>query len=164
MATATITGALRTFGGANFNHLDPVIIFRPDAAGLGTNGNIFSGPDIRVIPDLATGNFTQALEVTETMLSADAHYQILIEWREPSVSNDPGGIAMHDTGWKLYVPTGGGDVGDLAQKPPNKGMVIVSPVKPRAHFGNGTLWLQMDPTEPDNPDNPANTGDLYRLQ
>ena len=164
MATATVTGSLRTFGGGNFNHLDPIIIFRPDSAGLGTNGQIFSGPDVRVLPDSGTSAFSQALEVTETMLNADAHYKILIEWRESSVTGDPGGIAMHDTGWKLYVPVGGGDLGDLAKKPPNRGMVIVSATMPRRHFGPGTLWLQQDPTNPDNPSNPANTGDLYRLQ
>lgn len=164
MATAVVTGSLRTFGGGNFNHLDPVVIFRPDSAGLGTSGQIFSGPDIRVTPDESTSAFSPELEVTETMLNADAHYKILIEWREPSVTGDPGGVAMHDTGWKLYVPIGGGDLGDISQRPPNKGMVIVSPTQPRAHFGNGTMWLQMDPTDPDNPTNPANTGDLYQLQ
>ena len=164
MATAVVTGSLRTFGGANFNHLDPVVIFRPDSAGLGTSGQIFSGPDVRATPDEATGALTKELEVTETMLNADAHYMILIEWREPGVTGEQGGTAMHDTGWKLYVPVGGGNIGELSKKPPNKGMVITSPIEPQRHFGAGTLWLQLDPTDPDNPTNPANTGDLYLLQ
>lgn len=163
MATANVTGSLRAFGGGNFNHLDPVIIFRPNGAAISGTGQIFSGPDERATPG-SDSSFTQALEVTETMLNADAHYLILIEWRVPSVTGDQGGVALHDTGWKLYVPGGGGDVGDLAKKPPNQGMVITAPVKPQAHFGPGTMWLQMDPTDPNNPNNPANTGDLYRLQ
>lgn len=163
MATGLISGTLRDVGGANFNHLDPIIIFRPASAGLGPAGEIFSGPDIRVTPGIG-GAFSQAMEVTDTMLNADAHYMILIEWREPGVTGEAGGVAMHDTGWKLYVPTGGGNVGDLATRPPNQGMVIISPTAPQRHFGAGTLWLQMDPADPDNPTNPANTGDLYRLQ
>ncbi len=163
MATGLITGTLRTLGGANFNYLDPVVIFRPATAGLGPGGEIFSGPDVRTIPGVG-GAFTQELEVTDTMLNADAHYQVLIEWREPGVTGEAGGIAMHDPGWKLYVPVGGGEIGDLSAKPPNKGMVIVSPAEPQKHFGAGTLWLQQDPTDPNNPDNPANTSRLYRLQ
>lgn len=163
MATATITGSLRTFGGANFNYLDPVIIFRPNGAGLGTGGNVFSGPDVRVLPDVG-GAFSQDLEVTDRMLNADAHYDVLIEWREPGITGQPGGVAMHDTGWKVRVPAVGGNFGELATRSPNHSMVIISPTQPHKHFGAGTLWLQQDPTDPGNSANPANTSRLYRLQ
>lgn len=163
MATATITGNLRTFGGANFNHLDPIIIFRPSSAHL-NQANIFSGPDVPATPETG-GAFSVELERTDTMLTAGAHYKVIIEWRNPGITGSTGpGVAQHDTGWEITV-TGNGPIGDNARPPrPNHQMVIVSPSIPPKQFGPGAMWLQMDPTEPDNPDNPANTGNLYRLQ
>ncbi|MFK0082717.1 hypothetical protein [Glutamicibacter sp. NPDC090743] len=163
MATATITGNLRTFGGANFNYLDPVIIFRPSSAHLGPS-SIFSGPDIRATP-AADSSFIATLERTDTMLTADAHYKVIIEWRNPGITGSTGpGTAEHDTGWEITV-TKDGPIGDNARPPrPNHQMVIVAPTMPPKHFGPGTMWLQMDPEDPNTPTNPANTGDLYQLQ
>lgn len=163
MATATVTGSLRTFGGANFNYLDPVIIFRPDSAHL-NQGSIFSGPDIRV-PPAADSSFSVDLERTDTMLDAGAHYKVLIEWRNPGITGDAGaGVAQHDTGWELVVPAGGGPIGDIARAPkPNFQMVIVSPVAPPRFYGLGAMWLQADPKDMNNPTNPGNTGILHKL-
>ncbi|GAA3289250.1 hypothetical protein ACFFON_15500 [Arthrobacter citreus] len=161
MATATLTGSLRTFGGTNFNHLDPVIIFRPDSAHLNQN-NIFSGPDIRVTP-APDSTFTVDLERTDVMLDADAHYKVLIEWRNPGVTGDTGsGVAQHDTGWQVSVPNGnGGPIGDFARPPrPNFQMVIVSLTSPPKIYGLGAMWLQSDPSDSNNP---ANTGILHQL-
>lgn len=163
MATATLTGSLRTFGGANFNHLDPVIIFRPSSAHF-NQGNIFSGPDQRVTPETG-GAFTATLERTDTMLTPGAHYKVIIEWRNPGITGSAGpGMAQHDTGWEVYV-TGNGDIGDMA-KPPrgNPPFVIISASNPGTHFGEGVFWLQQDPNDPDNPNNPANTSRLYQLR
>lgn len=164
MATATITGSLRTFAGTNFNHLDPVIIFRPDGAHL-NQGSIFSGPDIRVIPNQTDSSFIVDLERTDTMVDADAHYKVLIEWRNPGIAGDTGaGVAQHDTGWELIVPAGGGPIGDIARPPrPNFQMVIVSPVAPLPIYGLGAMWLQADPNDMNNVDNPGNTGILHQL-
>lgn len=164
MATSTITGSLRTFGGANFEHLDPVLIFRANSAHL-DQSNIFSGPDVRVTEFDTGGAFTADLENTDTMLTAGAHYKVLIEWRNPGITGSTGpGVAQHDTGWEITV-TGDGPIGNNAKPPrPNHQMVIVSPTQPPNHFGAGTMWLQMDPNDPNNPTNPANTGDLYQLQ
>lgn len=164
MATATITGNLRTFGGANFNYLDPVIIFRASSAHLGAD-NIFSGPDVRVTPQ-SDSSFSVTLERTDTMLTAGAHYKVIIEWRNPGITGDSGpGVAQHDTGWEIEVLAGGGPIGDNARPPhPNHQMVIVSPTAPARTFGSGALWLQQDPNDPNNPNNPANTSRLYQLQ
>lgn len=163
MATATITGSLRTFGGANFNYLDPVIIFRPSSAHLGPSG-IYSGPDVRVTPD-PDSSFTATLERTDTMLTADAHYKVIIEWRNPGITGSTGpGVAQHDTGWEIEVLKDG-PIGDSARPPrPNHQMVIVSPVEPPRIYGLFSMWLQMDPNDPNNVNNPANTGDLFQLQ
>ncbi|WP_162989189.1 hypothetical protein [Glutamicibacter nicotianae] len=165
MATATITGNLRTFGGANFSHLDPVIIFRASSAHFNQD-NIFSGPDVRVSTFDSGGGFSVTLERTDTMLTAGAHYKVLIEWRNPGITGDSGpGVAQHDTGWEVEVLAGGGPIGDNARPPrPNHQMVIVSPTTPAKTFGAGALWLQQDPTDPNNPNNPANTSRLYQLQ
>lgn len=164
MATVTLTGNLRTFGGANFNHLDPVIIFRPSGASF-NQSNIFSGPDVRVSTFDSGGGFSVELERTDTMLTAGAHYDVLIEWRNPGITGDAGaGVALHDTGWEITV-TKDGPIGDNARPPrPNHQMVIVSPSTPPKQFGPGTMWLQMDPNDPNTPTNPANTGDLFQLQ
>lgn len=164
MATATITGNLRTFGGANFSHLDPVIIFRASSAHFNQD-NIFSGPDVRVSSFDSSGGFTATVERTDTMFTAGAFYKVLIEWRNPGITGDSGpGVAQHDTGWEITV-TGNGPIGDMARPPrPNHQRVIVSATEPPNHFGPGTMWLQMDPNDPDTPTNPANTGDLYQLQ
>lgn len=164
MATVSLSGNLRTFGGANFNYLDPVIIFRPSGAHFDVS-NIYSGPDIRVSTLDSAGGFTVDLERTDGMLSAGAHYKVLIEWRNPGITGDSGpGVAQHDTGWQIF-PTSSGSISDMARPPrPNHQMVIVSPTEPPNYFGPGTMWLQMDPNDPDNVNNPANTGDLYQLQ
>lgn len=163
MATATITGNLRTFGGANFNHLDPVIIFRQSSAHF-NQSSIFSGPDERITPG-SGGEFTATLERTDTMLTAGAHYKVIIEWRNPGITGDTGNVALHDTGWQIEVLAGGGPIGDNARPPrPNHQMVIVSPTEPPKVFGPGAMWLQQDPTDPNNPNNPANTSRLYQLQ
>lgn len=164
MATAVLTGNLRTFGGANFNHLDPVIVFRPSGASF-DQSNIFSGPDVRVSTFDSGGGFTVELERTDGMLTAGAHYKVLIEWRNPGITGSSGpGVAQHDTGWEITV-TGDGPIGDNAKPPrPNHQMVIVAPTQPPNHFGPGTMWLQMNPNDPNTPTNPANTGDLYQLQ
>ena len=160
MPTATVTGSLRTFNGANFNHLDPVLIFTPNKAATGANGQIFSGGEVRVTPDQATSAFTVNLEVTESMVTEDVYYIPSIEWRDPA-----GNFMKADyPGWRLYVPSGGGQLPDLLQQPLNRSMVIKSPVNPGTRYGSGALWLQIDPDDPDNPKNPANTGDLYELR
>lgn len=164
MATATLTGNLRTFGGANFNYLDPVIVFRPSSAHF-NQSMIFSGPDVRVSTFDNSGGFTVELERTDTMLTANAYYKVFIEWRNPGTTGDSGpGVAQHDTGWEIEV-LGNGPIGDHARPPrPNHQMVIVSPTAPPKIFGFASLWLQMDPADPNNPANPANTGDLHQLQ
>lgn len=163
MATATITGNLRTFGGANFNHLDPVIIFRPSSAHLGPS-SIFSGPDVRVSTFDSGGGFTETLERTDTMLTADAHYKVLIEWRNPGITGDMGpGPVPTDTGWKIYVERNG-PIGENAHPPhPNFRMVIIDDVEPSTNLPIGQLWLQSDPDDMSNPLNPANTGILHQL-
>ena len=163
MATADITFNLRTFAGANFNYLDPVVIFRPSSAHF-DQSNIFSGPDTRVIP-ATDSSCIATLERTDTMLTADAHYKVFIESRNPGITGSSGpGVAQHDTGWEITV-TKNGPIGDNARPPrPNHQMVIVSPTEPPNIFGRGAMWLQMDPADPNPPTNPANTGDLYQLQ
>ncbi|HJX78552.1 hypothetical protein [Glutamicibacter sp.] len=164
MATATITGSLRTFGGANFNYLDPLIIFRPSSAHLGPS-SIFSGPDVRVTPE-SDSSFIATLERTDTMLTAGAHYKVIIEWRNPGITGSTGpGVAQHDTGWQIEVLAGGGPIGDNARPPrPNFQMVIVSPTPPSIFFGAGAQWLQADPNDMNNPLNPANTGIYHQLR
>lgn len=145
MATAVITGNLRTFGGANFNWLDPVIIFRPNSAHFDTT-NIFSGDDVRVTPGDG-GAFSATLERTDTMLSAGAHYTVLIEWREPSVTGDPGGIALQDTGWQVTVSAGGGTIGDNSTPPQANQLMWWIGLTPPP--GRGFLWNYLDPANPD---------------
>lgn len=146
MATATLTGNLRTFGGANFSHLDPVIIFRASSAHF-NQSNIFSGPDVRVSTFDSGGGFSVELERTDTMLTAGAHYKVLIEWRNPGITGDAGaGVALHDTGWEVTV-TKNGTIGDNAT-PPSANQLIwwVSLTPPQ---NRGFIWNYLDPTNPD---------------
>lgn len=146
MATVTLSGSLRTFGGANFNHLDPVIIFRPSGASF-NQSNIFSGPDVRVSTFDSGGGFSVELERTDTMLTAGAHYKVLIEWRSPGITGDTGaGVALHDTGWKVTA-TKNGAIGDNAT-PPSANQLIwwVSLTPPQ---NRGFIWNYLDPTNPD---------------
>ena len=156
---ATVTGKLLDFGLASINGLNPVLIFQANKPATTSTGSFLVTDPLEVTP-ASNGDFTVTLSTTDDLVTEDVHYTMSAEWRAPDLN-----YARADfPGWKLYVPSSGGHIGDLIKQPTNRSMVIKSPTNPGPHFGNGALWLQIDPADPDNPLNPGNTGDLYEMK
>lgn len=156
---AAVTGTLRNFGLANINYLDPEVIFQANKPATGGSGQIFATEPIIVTPG-SDSSWTANLQDTEALLTEDVYYTITVQWRDPANNY----IRADFPEWRLYVPSAGGVFGDLVQHPVNRSMVIKSPTDPGTKFGEGALWLQIDPADPDTPTNPGNTGDLYELR
>jgi hypothetical protein len=155
----TVTGKLLDFGLSSINGLDPVLIFQANKPAVTSTGSFLVTDPIEVTPT-SGGNVTVDLSSTDDLVTADVYYTLSAEWRAPDLNFTRADFPD----WKLYVPSGGGNLADLIKQPTNRSMVIKSPTNPGNNFGNGTLWLQIDPADPNNPLNPGNTGDLYEMR
>jgi hypothetical protein len=156
---ATVTGKLLDFGLASINGLNPVLVFQANKPAVTSTGSFLVTDPLEVTP-ASNGDFTVTLSTTDDLVSDDVFYTMSAEWRAPDLN-----YARADfPEWKVYVPTGGGNLADLIKQPANRSMVIKSPTNPGPYFGKGALWLQIDPADPDNPANPGNTGDLYEMK
>jgi hypothetical protein len=155
----TVTGKLLDAGLASINGLNPVLIFQVNKPAITDSGTFIVTDPIEVTP-ASDGTFSVNLSNTDTLLTNDVYYTMSAEWRAPDLN-----YARADyPDWKVYVPTGGGNLADLIKQPANRSMVIKSPTNPGPYFGKGAMWLQIDPADPDNPLNPGNTGDLYEMK
>jgi hypothetical protein len=159
MATANATGKLLNFGLANINGLNPVLTFQANKPAITTTGSYLATDPITVTPS-SDGTFTVSLSTTDDLVTDDVYYTISAKWQAPDLNY----IRADFPEWRLYVPSGGGNIADLIKQPTNRSMVIKSPTNPGNNFGNGALWLQIDPADPNNPTNPGNTGDLYEMK
>jgi hypothetical protein len=155
----TVTGKLLDFGLSSINGLNPVLIFQANKPAVTSAGTFLVTDPLEVTP-ASDGTFTATLSTTDDLVTDDVYYTMCAEWRAPDLNY----MRADFPDWKLYVPSGGGNLADLIKQPANRSMVIKSPVNPGNNFGPGTTWLQIDPADPDNPANPGNTGDLYEMK
>lgn len=131
---ALVTGALSDVGIEAFPDLKPLLKFTP--SGPATAGTrLFATKPVTVPVNAGSGIFSVDLQPTTSMRPA-VWYVVTIEWLDPAgnyVSND-------FLQWKLFVPSGGGNFGDLIGAPANPMLFWVSdtaPVSPQ----KGQRWL-----------------------
>jgi hypothetical protein len=156
---ATVTGKLLDFGLASINGLNPVITFRANKPATTTTGSFLATNPITVTP-ASDGTFSVSLSTTDDLVTGDVYYTISADWRAPDLNY----MRADYPDWKVYVPSGGGNIADLIKQPVNRSIVITSPTNPGPNYGPGAYWLQLDPNDPNNPANPGNTGDLYEMK
>jgi hypothetical protein len=131
---ATVTGALSDFGIAPFPELQPRIQFIP--SGPGVNGTrLFSGPPPTVNVGAGSGSFTIELQRTDDVRPV-VWYTVRIEWLDPAGNY----IGVDHPDWKLFVPAGGGELGDLLEAPLNPFIFWVDATPP-PNPQPGQYWL-----------------------
>jgi len=154
MAVA-VTGDVLDLGGQSMAEYNAEVIFelnRPNI--MATGGGIRPGKSKKVIPG-SDGKFSTSLEPTVSML-ADAWYKVRVQWLDAKRNL----IAYLD--FQIRVPTGGGNLSDLADFSGNGGNggganQMIWWVGLTAPPSKRYLWLHMNPQ--DNTD-PAGTGDV----
>lgn len=134
MALATVTGALSDIGVAAFPTLSPRLIFT--LSGPATEGTRVFATKPKVVPvNAGSGIFTVDLQTT-TNLRPAAWYTITIEWLDPSGNY----VAADFLEWKLFVPSGGGNLADLLETPVNPMLFWAGPTPP-PNPQPGQYWL-----------------------
>jgi hypothetical protein len=147
---ATVTGILTDFNLQSLDSYSARIIFTASEPAT-LPGRLLSTKEIVVIPG-ADGSFSVDLRPTDA-ITPQVFYRVRIEW----LDSDGGFVGTDYIGWRLFVPSDGGPIGDLLSMPSNPSMVWEGPTPPE-NPTPGTWWLQVNP---DDPDDPRNTGQLY---
>lgn len=150
---ALVSGTVYDTAGGHLAGKFPELVFALNDTAVTSGGLYVTEPTI-VTPS-GDGSFTVNLPSTDLMRD-DNYYTLQIRWLDTA-----GNMSRIDfPGWKIRVPTGGGNLADLRGPGTNLSMVYVSltaPSKPVPFM----LWLKQDP---DDVKNPANTGNLYRWE
>lgn len=140
---ANVTGTLKDFRSLEFSSLSPTVTFT--ASGPAVSGaSLFSTVPVVVTP-ASNGTFTVALQATDAV-HPGVWYTVKVSWLD-SVG---GYVGLDYPGWKLFVPTAGGAIGDLISVPANPAMVWTGEYPP-TNPTPGTWWLQ------------ASTGELKEM-
>lgn len=145
----TISGTLRNFGLVAFPGQNPVITFRANTPAVTQSGALLATKDINVSPN-SSGDFSVTLAATDNLATGNVWYTISISWLDAAKNY----VQVDFPDWKLFVPTKGGDLADILEKPANPGLVYIGLIAP-AYPSPGMKWLEM------NPDGTAGTGNLY---
>lgn len=130
---AKVTGALTDFGLQPFPELQPRLIFTPSGPGV-SGARLFATKPMIVTP-AGSGSFTVELQPTANLRPA-LWYTITIEWLDPAGNY----ISSDHLSWKLFVPSGGGELSDLIETPANPSLVWVGPTPP-LNLQPGQKWL-----------------------
>lgn len=147
MATETITGKLTDFGLDDLSPYNATVTFTPSSAATTTDGHLLSARPITVTPD-SIGDFTVDLVSGETTMPA-VYYLVTITYLA-AISGGPG---KDFPAWKLWVPVGGGAIGDIGWAPSNPALAYIDvEAPPGDNFTEGTWWLDADLADPINPD------------
>jgi hypothetical protein len=116
---AIVTGTLADFGRANLITLNPELLFYPEDTTTSGSMLLMADKPVSAVIDNA-GNWTANLEPTENM-SPRRYYKLRIRCRDTS-----GEFVYADfPDWKLYVPSGGGEITSLLDTPLDTGWVWV---------------------------------------
>jgi len=151
MAEVNLT--LYDIGGGHLAGKNPQLFFTLNDTAA-TAGGVYVTEPLVVTPG-GNGAATFDLPTTDLMRD-DNYYTLSIRWLGPA--GEP--ARMDFPGWKIRVPTGGGNLGDLRGPGSNLSMVYVSLTAPE-HPVPFMLWLQQDPDKPDDITNPSK---LYRWE
>lgn len=143
----TITGTLSDIGLEPLTGLSPVLRFTPSSPAVDREGRVFASKPVEVTP-APNGAFSVDLASTEGLSPVGAHWQVQVGWRNPTA--DGTGFSPTDAlSHKLFVPTGGGRIGDLVAAHNPFGFVYVDESVPNE--SERSAQFQFDPV----------TGDLY---
>ena len=149
----TITGTLADFGLDNLDAYEPIIVFTPSGPATTPDGFLLAARPITAIPN-SEGYFALSLVSGESTIPA-THYKVTIEWLDAPASF----IGKDFPEWKLYVPAGGGAIGDIGWAPSNPALAYFgTEPPPGSTFTDGTWWLDADMDDPVDPDA---SGTLY---
>lgn len=142
---ALVTGTLNTFAFATFINKAPRVVFTPSGPGVSTKYVLATEPVEATF--LNAQDFEVNLAVNE-FVSPTTWYTLRIEWLDGA-----GNFTSVDfPDWKIRVPVGGGELGDLIDAP----------------IDGGFIWTTTSPTDPPGSKpgdyilNPV-TGDLYLI-
>ena len=150
---AVVTGTLYDISGGHLSGKYPELIFTLNDTAATAGGVYVTEPNV-VTPG-GDGSFTANLPATDLMRD-DNYYTLQIQWLDSAGNSNR--IDFPD--WKIRVPTGGGNLGDLRGPGSNLSMVYVSLTPPERPVPF-MLWLQQDPDKPDDITNPSK---LYRWE
>jgi hypothetical protein len=131
---ATVTGALSDIGINAFPELQPRLIFTPSGPATAAT-RLFATKPVIVPVASGSGTFTVDLQPTDGMRPA-IWYVVTIEWLDPAGNY----VSADFLEWKLFVPSGGGNFGDLVQAPLNPLLFWVSETPPTDPTP-GQYWL-----------------------
>jgi len=148
---AIVTGTLTDFGLQALTSLSPRIIFTASEPAT-LSGRLFATVPIVVTPS-ATGTFSVDLQPTD-FVTPGVFYRVRVEWLDAA----GGYVGVDLLDWPLYVPAGGGAIGDLVQVDANPALAWVGVDPPPQLPVRTVWWLQVNP---DDPDDPRATGILY---
>jgi hypothetical protein len=146
MPAELVTGTLSDFGWQNLAAFHPTLTFIPSNSAVSPDGRVFATKHRVAVLDPEDGSWKVGLTATDDLRPGGTHYRVAIRWL------DDFGFDFPD--YKLFVPKGGGQIGDLIQAPSNPGLVFVSLTEPK-HPSRGDKWLHADVNDIE-----AGTGDL----
>lgn len=128
----------------------------PSKNAVTVHGEAISAEPQTVTPNSSTGAFTLDLIPTVDVPDAGFHYLIRGYYLDPDAYGETGFTRKDIFEHKLFVPSGGGSIGDLISLPrPIFAWVIVSLTQPPVVIP-GALWLHASTTDP-----AAGNGNLY---
>lgn len=149
---AVITGTLLDFSLDALAPYSPRLIFtgsQPATAG----GKLLSTRPFMVRVE-ADGSFSVDVQPNDVTYPA-TYYTVRVEWLDA----DDGFIGVDLWDFPIYVPSSGGNIGDLMQTTANPQLAWVGVNPPSGVLPVATVWwLQVNP---DDPDDPRATGILY---
>lgn len=134
MSLETVTGRLSDFGWQNLAAFAPTLYFIPSNAAVDPNGRVLATKHVAATLN-SDGSWSVQLAATDDLRPGGTHYTVAIRWL------DFHGFDAPD--FKLFVPTGGGNLGGIITAPSNPGLVWVSLTEPR-NPSRGDLWLNAD--------------------
>lgn len=148
---AEVTGSIRNAATSSSALGQPRVVFylpTPQLSQGSSPGRITPTDPVYVTPE-SDSTFSANLISTDSMLDANAHYKMRIEW----ISE---GLVQHVIDfpdWEIFVPETGGSLDELSRYGGgwlwNQRIVWVSLTAPR-YPRRGMMWLLSDPTNPDN--------------
>lgn len=130
-----VNGTLTDFGLDPLTVNSPTLYFRSSSTGV-AGLNILSARKAVEVTPAANGYFEADLVASAAVAPADAHYIIELRYRDAAT----GQMVSEVLPWKLFVPTGGGALGDLLRVPANPALVFTG-TEPPELAAAGLWWL-----------------------
>lgn len=140
---AIVTGNYVTISGAPVPAgVEPRVQIRPSGAATTLGGSAISQEPQTVTPDAATGAFQFDVIPTVDVLQRGFHYLVTGYYLDPDLYGSSGATRHDVFNVKVFVPAGGGSIGDIAVIDTDYGLAWQGPTPPASSM----LWLYTEPT------------------